>query len=105
MFMRSCMDPQGMVKLTFVHTWVIGKAPTYRSLYLIAFLLLTNHLFRIKYVCVLRFLFSSCLFLSISFGLCCLIYPQLVMDGVFILCHAQKQLAWRGSYCGMVSAS
>ena len=53
--------------------------------YLFYFLLHTNTLSCIIYTCGLRFLFSSCLFLSIIIFLRSLIDYQYAMDGVFII--------------------
>ena len=81
--MRYCTTPRRIVMFPLVHTWVIGKGPTYGYSYLSACLLRTNTFYHILYLCSLRFLFSIWLFLSIIICLRGLISSQSAMNEVF----------------------
>ena len=85
----SCMAPLCMVTFPFLHTWVILQGPTYDSSYLFDFLLRTNTLSCIIFVCGLRFLFSSCFFFYKCFSRH-VIASQSAMNGVFNIIPYQK---------------
>ena len=85
----------------FFCTWVIEYRPTHGYSYLFAFLLQTNILSCILYMCGLWFYFSSWLFLCISFCLCRLIASQSATHGVFnIMSHPKTRRT--GITCNVV---
>ena len=88
--MRSYMAPRRIVTFPLFHTLVIRYGPTYGSSYLFDFWIRTNTLSHILYVCGLRFLFSSWLFLSIIFCLRSLISSHYAMNGVFNIMSRPK---------------
>ena len=75
--------------------WVIAYV---QLLMLISFLLRTNTLSRIPYMCGLRFLFSIWLFLSIIFCLRSLISSQSAMNGVFNIMSRPRTTCFHSFY-------
>ena len=99
--MRSSTAHRRMVIFPFFHTWVIVHRLMYVSLYSFSFLKLINTLSPIPYVCSLLFLFSSWLFLSMSFCLCLIISSQLAINRVFNI-MSSPNTSWPGVACSIM---